>query len=140
MNRRSMGTFIDLEGIASRLLQIQVESGLSAKEFCRETQISESKFSQIKNGESEVNIKIINNVVQRWSQKWDPMWFVLGETNFSGAVDLGEGSGNSTEKLLQYAQEVGRLKESLEQSRPKEIERITVFYSDNTIANFVLKE
>lgn len=135
-----MSTFIDLEGIASRLLQIQAESGLNAKEFCRETQISESKFSQIKKGDATVNIDIINNVVGRWSEKWDPMWFVLGDANLGGPADLVEASGGSTEKLMQYAQEIGRLKQAIEQSRPKEIDRITVFYSDNTIANFVLKE
>ncbi len=140
-----MSEFINLESIAERLMQIQNESGLNAKDFCEETDIKPSTFSQIKSGSGKVSVDIINKVVQRWGTRFSPQWFLFGELSGSiGGESLNADNPNSTgsddERLLRSVEEVGRLKTLLEQQQPREIERITVFYTDNSVAHYVLKQ
>lgn len=139
-----MSDFINLEKIAERLIQIQTESGLNAKEFCDETDISSSTYSQIKNGLGKVSVDIINKVVQRWGTRFSPQWFLFGETSNTEATLFGEeafesDNSESERKLFQSLEEIGRLKAMIEQQRPREIERITVFYTDKSVAHYILE-
>lgn len=139
-----MSEFINLENITERLLQIQSESGLNAKDFCEETDIKPSTFSQIKSGSGKVSIDIINKVVQRWGAQFGAQWFLFG-INEDGKelqpdeLNNNEGSNAISERLLRTTEELGRLKALLEQQRPREIERITVFYTDKSVAHYILE-
>lgn len=139
-----MSEFINLESIAERLMQIQSESGFNAKDFCEETDIKPSTFSQIKSGSGKVSVDIINKVVQRWGTRFSPQWFLFGELDGSIGTQSYDGDSTNTpsnddERLLRSIEEVGRLKTLLEQQRPREIERITVFYTDKSVAHYVLE-
>lgn len=143
-----MANIIDLEAIAQRLVQIQQESGLNAKDFCVKTDISTSSFSQIKSGSNRINVDTINKVVEYWGKDFSPMWFIFGDKQAdntrktSSSINI-EGEANIgvvNQALLQSMEEIGRLREALHQAKPKEIERITVFYNDNSVAHYKLMD
>lgn len=139
--------FLNLEEIAQRLIEIQLQSGLTAKEFCEKTDISTSTFSQIKSGGTKINVDTINKVIQHWGQEVSPMWFLFGESPNSSKDHCNDSANFESgdlqqwkDALLRGAEEIGRLKEALAQKRPKEIERITIFYTDNSVAHYKLIE
>lgn len=137
-----MADYIDLDMVALRLIQIQEESGLTAKAFCERTEIASSTYSQIRNKSGKVNIEIINKLVKHWGQQYDPLWILLGVEPESG--DLFASASPSTEvdnserdaQLLAAHEEIGRLRAELAAKQSREIEQIMVFYSDKSVENY----
>lgn len=139
-----MSDYIDLEGIARRLVEIQTKSGLTAKAFSQETDLPSSTFSQIKSGAIKINVETINKVILRWGGAYNPMWFIFGDErsmhSSTDSADIASDDNQVSEALLSKVEEIGRLKQALEQAKPKEIERITVFYTDNSVAHYRLEQ
>lgn len=141
-----MEEFINLTDIAIRIKEIQERSGLNAAEFCKRTDLSTSSFSQIISGKQKVNVDTINKMVLYWGEEYNPMWLLFGEvrdTPISASTREQDSSPSDSAlagELIRQAEEIGRLKEALSNSKPKEIKRITVFYTDNSFANYKLEQ
>lgn len=136
--------YINLIDIASRIKEIHDASNLTAADFCKTTDISSSSYSQIIGGKLKVNIDTINKVILRWGADYDPMWILFGDRdkvrdNFSvqhdNTTSLGVPNNNV---LLEKMEEIGRLKEILSATKPKEIKKITVYYTDNSFSDYRL--
>lgn len=140
-----MADFINLNDIARRIKDIQEQSGLNANDFCKDTDLSPSSFSQIISGKQKLNVDIINKVVLRWGNKYDPMWILFGrqtnESNHStlGNIEQNPADGAMIAELMRQAEEIGYLKEALSNAKAKTIDRITVFYTDQSFANYKLE-
>ena len=141
-----MAEFINLNDIARRIKDIQEQSGLNANDFCKDTDLSPSSFSQIISGKQKLNVDVINKVVLRWGNKYDPMWILFGrqvnENNHSilpNMMEQNPADGSMIAELMRQAQEIGYLKESLSKAKAKTIDRITVFYTDQSFANYKLE-
>lgn len=137
-----MADYIDLDKVAQRLIQIQEESGLTAKAFCEHTEIASSTYSQIRNKSGKINIEIINKVVKHWGQQYDPLWILLGKEPESGDLFAGPSPSTAADsseleaRLLAAHEEIGRLRAQLESKQSREIEQIMVFYSDKSVENY----
>lgn len=142
-----MKDFIDKEAISIRLKQILEESGMSAKDFATAMQIAQPTLSQITTGKTFINLETINKIVRYGPEHlsgFNVLWFVFGE----GAPAIDTPNSHRAEPaeaatagvLVKQAEEIGRLRALLEQNKPKEIERIVVFYTDNSIATYTLSD
>lgn len=138
-----MADFIDLHSIGLRIKQIFEKSGLSASDFCKESGgIPSSTFSQMLNGGTKVNIATINKIVERWGEIYPPFWILFGDDagkyyrditvhNSLPATSLEEAVEEEHDSHIQaLIDEVVALRTALAQAKPREIDRITVFYSD----------
>lgn len=143
-----MEDFIDRKAISSRLKQILDESGMNAKEFAILTDISQATLSQVITGKSLINLESINKVIAHAKDLdgFDISWFLFGGNNgIDIPADGVKGAGSRPlvadfGKAIEQAEELGKLRQRLEQSKPKEIERIVVFYTDNSIATYTLQQ
>ena len=140
-----MADFINLNDIARRIKDIQEQSGLNANDFCKYTDLSPSSFSQIISGKQKLNVDIINKVVLRWGNKYDPMWILFGRQTNEGnhstlpKMEQSPTDGPMIAELMRQAEEIGYLKEALSNAKAKTIDRITVFYTDQSFANYKLE-
>lgn len=142
-----MKDFIDREAISYRLKQLLDESGMSSKEFAIVMKIAQPTLSQIMTGKAFINLETINKIVRYGPEHlsgFNVSWFVFGEGR-----PCSDNSVNNNEPvsevvtagiLVKQAEEIGQLRGLLEQCKPKEIERIVVFYTDNSIATYKLSE
>ncbi len=136
-----MTDFLNLDDIGKRLIEIQEKSGLNAKTFCQETDLPSSSYSQLKNGATKINVETINKVISRWGGQFSPMWFLFGESpNLSNISQTESKDTVSNDFFMKKLEELGQLKQRIESLKPKEIERITVFYTDNSVAHFHLEQ
>ncbi len=134
-----MADFINLSDIASRLREVLERSGLNATDFCRETDLAPSSFSQMLSSKIKVNVETINKIVLRWGATIDPLWLLLGDnapTSPRGGDLFASTSSDSTQEIsapvTELISEVVRLKGALADSKPKRIDKITVFYTDKS--------
>lgn len=142
-----MSDFIDLWAIAPRLKEIQERSGMNAADFCKETDIPASSFSQILGKKIKINVETINKVILRWGAEIDPMWLLFGKTAVADPqTDLFLAATPETDTttrehaLIEQAEEIRRLREALSTSKPKTIDRIMVFYSDNSFECYTISK
>lgn len=142
-----MEEIIDRQAISTRLKQLVNESGMTSKEFSILMDIAQPTLSQILTGKSLINLDTINKVVAHGGalKNFEATWFLFGNSiNCPTALSDGglfpmEAAG-SMSVAIEQAEEIGRLKQCLKESKPKEIERIVVFYTDNSVATYILQE
>lgn len=142
-----MKDFIDREAISARLRQILDESEMNAKEFATRMEIAQATLSQIVTGKTLINLETINKVIRyapRALSEFNILWFLFGEASPIASDDLLRKTNVSdtarADILVKQAEELGKLKAQLEQTKPKEIDRIVVFYTDNSIATYTLTD
>ncbi|MDO4707165.1 MAG: helix-turn-helix transcriptional regulator [Porphyromonadaceae bacterium] len=142
-----MKDFIDREAISARLRQILDESEMNAKEFATRMEIAQATLSQIVTGKTLINLETINKVIRyapRSLSEFNTLWFLFGEVSPIASDDLlGKTNMSDTARidiLVKQAEELGKLRAELEQTKPKEIDRIVVFYTDNSIATYTLTD
>lgn len=152
-----MTDYLNLQEIAKRIKELQEKSGMTAKDFSAETEIPASTLSQINNGKIPPSVENINKIIAKWSHLISPSWLLFGveeqahspNSIGSASVATGElelfradqGADNRLrDTLVAQAEEIGRLKATIESNKPKEIAHITVFYTDNSFATFSLNE
>lgn len=136
-----MTEFIDLHSIGLRIRQIFEKSGLSASDFCKESGgIPSSTFSQMLNGSTKVNVATINKVVERWGETYPPLWILFGDdadrydkgaSVHTTALHQGDTiEGECATQVQALIKEVIALRTALALAQPREIDKITIFYSD----------
>lgn len=139
--------YLNLNDIRNRAKVIFQNTQLSNKEFCESTDINPSTFSQIMTDKSPINIDTINKIVRIWGDEFSADWFVLGrgdmyiDPNQTPMIDIHSNKDDiSSEKALNiiYEQqnEIKQLKAKLASLTAKEIESITVFYTDQSYTKF----
>lgn len=140
-----MKDFIDREAISIRLKQILDESGMNAKEFATQMEIAQATLSQIVTGKTMINLETINKVIRHAPgclSEFNTLWFLFGDASPIASDELLRKTNVSdtakTDILVKQAEELGKLREQLEQTKPKEIDRIVVFYTDNSVATYTL--
>lgn len=135
-----MFEFIDLWAIGQRIKDLQEKSGMNAADFCKETDIPTSSFSQVVSGKVRVNIDTINKIVSRWRDFVDPLWLLFGDDSPTPkASSTPKENLNEFESLLlERVEQIAKAKENTSASIQKTIERITVFYTDNSFENYLL--
>ncbi|KGN67175.1 helix-turn-helix domain-containing protein [Porphyromonas sp. COT-239 OH1446] len=150
-----MADFINLAEISKRIRELQDMSGMTAKDFSAKTEIPASTLSQINNGKILPSVDNINKIIDKWSDLMSPTYLLFGirDEGLSNRASLASSEGAQSsdlfsshgqddrlrEVLIGQAEEIGRLKEQIEASRPKEISHITVFYTDSSFATFSLE-
>lgn len=140
-----MSEFIDLAAITRRLREVINNSGLTAKDFATRAGIAPATLSLNLNERQLINVVTINKIIEHYPELVDPYWFLFGAEGgqlprpaLPSPIDTSE--GDETERfrtiLISQAEEIARLKAELEGRRSKEIDHITVFYTDNSFSSF----
>lgn len=144
-----MADFIDLTSIAERIKLIFAESGMNASDFCKESGgIPSSTFSQIINDSIKVNVTTINRIIERWGDAYPPLWILLGDEANKYSTQPTEGNSpykkneNNPADQIQSVEikslieEISALRTTLSASQTREIDKITIFYSDKNYETY----
>lgn len=144
-----MAEFINLIDITRRLRIVLDQSGMSAKEFSQRADISQGTLSLNLNEKQLINVATINKVIEHFPEIVDPYWFLFGDGASGGSRPEPQGkvepeqdsTPDQMHELIAFqAEEIARLKKELESKKQREIERIMVFYSDNSFHTFSDKD
>lgn len=134
-----MTDFLDLGSILTRVKELHEQTGLNSSEFCSECDIPSSSYSQIINGKTKLNIDIINKIIARWGREYSPMWLLFGHHSDREALPSAISPEQSSATIPELVEEVIRLREIVKTSiKPKEVDHITVYYTDRSFAVFKL--
>lgn len=143
-----MADFINLTSIAERIKLIFAESGMNASDFCRESGgIPSSTFSQIINDSIKVNVTTINRIIERWGDTYPPLWILLGDeankysTQPTEAPPYKKDENSPTNQtqsveIKSLIEEISALRTTLSASQTREIDKITIFYSDKNYETY----
>lgn len=145
---------IDVDAIKTRILSMMEQLGMTPSAFADQAGISRSALTHLASGRNKVTLDMINKIVQGFNE-WNPEWIIFGHgPQKRGETDSSDVFGGD---LFSSASSVGEImhteahRESVSQhffapkSEPevriiekpeKQIERITVFYSDGSYQEF----
>lgn len=143
-----MKDFIDRKAITVRLKELVEKSDMSQKDFAACMNIAQPTLSQVISGGKLINLETINKILYYAPQhlgEFDISWFLFGDGSTmnlrtDGNSPTEQAAEVSTGMMVKQAEEIGRLRGLLEQNKPKVIERILVFYSDNSVATYTLAD
>lgn len=135
-----MEEYISLKKIGERAKKIFQETKLSNKDFCEETGISPATFSLVINGKNLINVDTINKIINRWGDKFNPEWFILGKGELTiDDIDLFDNNKESVyhiSKIIEQQQEIESLKSQIKKIENKIVASITIYYKDKSYVNF----
>ncbi len=145
---------IDVDAIKTRILSMMEQLGMTPSAFADQAGISRSALTHLASGRNKVTLDMINKIVQGFDE-WNPEWIIFGHgPQKQGVTDSSDMFGGD---LFSSAASVGAImtteahRESVSQhylapkgepevriiEKPeKQIERITVFYSDGSYQEF----
>lgn len=136
--------------ISERFKYIMKLNQLSASAFAEEIGVQRSSISHVLSGRNKPSLEFIQKVLNRFP-KVDANWLINGSTNMQQKSIKGEGEDlndrEQTQEIKEDHEKQQQAKESLTENIVrsedpatygvrKEIERIVVFYSDQTFKEF----
>lgn len=134
-----MSEFLDLTNILLRIRELQEHTGLKSSEFCLECGIPSSSYSQLINGRTKLNIDIINKIISRWGEEYSPHWLLFGDSQGLEQSNSSSTHSQPITAVSELVEEVIRLREIIKSTaKPKEIDQITIYYTDKSFAIFKL--
>ena len=140
---------IDADAIKTRILSMMEQLGMTPSAFADQAGISRSALTHIASGRNKVTLDMINKIVQGFDE-WSAEWIIFGKgpqqrdkTAFENDLfsyssipdqELHTSGGNSPGIQSPPARMEPEIK--IVQMPAKQIERITVFYSDGSYQEF----
>lgn len=140
---------IDADAIKMRILSMMEQLGMTPSAFADRAGISRSALTHITSGRNKVTLDMINKIVQGFDE-WSAEWIIFGKgpqqsdkTAFEN--DLFSYSSVPEQELHTRTKDncgiqspSGRLEPEIKivQMPAKQIERITVFYTDGSYQEF----
>ena len=145
-----MADFLNLEEITKRLRTVVEASKMSAKDFALGAGIPQASLSQMLNEKQVISVATINKVIEHYPNLVDPYEFLFGTpAPSSDPYEMGlfpsqmvpsTGGDQSSEGMREIirtqSEEIVKLKTELALRSDKEIDRIMVFYTDNSFKTF----
>ena len=144
-----MADFLNLEEISRRLRTVVEASKMSAKDFALGAGIPQATLSQILNEKQLLSVSVINKVIEHYSELVDPYEFLFGTPAPSSdpyemglfpsqmVPSAGDKSSDGMREIIRtQSEEIVKLKTELALRSDKEIDRIMVFYTDNSFKTF----
>lgn len=146
----TMADFLNLEEITKRLRTVVEASKMSAKDFALGAGIPQASLSQMLNEKQVISVATINKVIEHYPNLVDPYEFLFGTpAPSSDPYEMGlfpsqmvpsTGGDKSSEGMREIirtqSEEIVKLKTELALRSDKEIDRIMVFYTDNSFKTF----
>lgn len=140
---------IDTDEIKTRILSMMEQLGMTPSAFADQAGISRSALTHISSGRNKVTLDMINKIVQGFNE-WSAEWIIFGKGpqqsdktifendlfSYSSTPDqeLHTRGGNSSGMQDSPVRKEPEIK--IVQMPAKQIERITVFYSDGSYQEF----
>jgi DNA-binding helix-turn-helix protein len=122
---------------------------MSAKDFALGAGIPQATLSQILNEKQLISVSVINKVIEHYSELVDPYEFLFGTPAPSSdpyemglfpsqmVPSAGDKSSDGMREIIRtQSEEIVKLKTELALRSDKEIDRIMVFYTDNSFKTF----
>lgn len=143
-----MADYLDSDKIKVRIVELLGKHNLSQSEFADATGISRSTISNILSDKSKVTIEIVNKIIQTYPD-CNPGWLIMGKEDFF-EVDRPPGKGFENglfgadvglppKTQISEGLRVVEMKEEISKLKMRKIEKIMVFYTDNSFEVFKME-